>query len=108
MVCGTLAGEPKVALLYGYLLTILNADRRAVQKHAPPLVGEMGRAALGVRCHVHDREHRLVAGKNPGSHAGTKFSEQPVRRIIEIVEFLGLIHFCCLPPVIVGAWSLSP
>jgi len=40
----------------------------------------MVQAALGVRGQAHDREHRLLAGKNPRRHAGTKFAEQPVRR----------------------------
>src|SRR5262249_36848993 len=41
-------GTPKIAFLYWYLLTILNAHSRAFQKHAPLLFGVMMRDALGV------------------------------------------------------------
>ncbi len=46
-------GAPKIALLYGYLLTILNAYSRAFQKHAPLLFGVMVQHALGVWPHAH-------------------------------------------------------
>jgi hypothetical protein len=47
---GTLPGvRQKIALLYGYLLSSLNAHSRAFQKHAPLLFGVMVQDALGVR-----------------------------------------------------------
>src|SRR5437016_5290811 len=68
-------GTPKIALLYGYLLTILNAHSRAFQKHAPLFFGVMVQDALCVQRQSHDREHRLLAGKDPRRHAGSKFAE---------------------------------
>src|SRR5262249_36759801 len=66
---------PKVALLYRYFLAVLKAHSRAFQKHSPLLLRVMVQDALCVRRQSHDREHRLLARKDPRRHAGSKFAE---------------------------------
>src|SRR5204863_5207643 len=68
-------GAPEVPLLYGDLLTVLHTHGGALQKHAPLLFGVLVQHALSVGGQAHDREHRLLAGKNPRRHAGTKLAE---------------------------------
>ena len=94
--------SPEVALLERHVDAILNPHTAALQTHSPLLLGMRMDSAGCIRLAAHQRQHRLLAGKNAGRNPLGKLPKDPLRGVVNIVKIFDCQNNFSLAPALVS------